>query len=108
MVKTLELNFSRDDVVSKMKDLMIQGLDIGILINNVGVTYPRAMYFHEVDEEIWMNLVRVNIQGTSHVTKTVVPGMLARGRGTIVNIASGASVVVPSHPLYAIYAATKA
>ena len=34
--------------------------------------------------------------------------MLHRRRGAIVNISSGAAVVVPSHPLYAIYAATKA
>ncbi|KAL8535233.1 hypothetical protein ACS0TY_011017 [Phlomoides rotata] len=106
-IKILELDFSRDDVACKMKGV-IEGVDIGVLINNVGVTYPRAMYFHEVDEKIWMDLVRVNVEGTSHVTKAVVPGMVARGRGAIVNIASGASVVVPSHPLYAIYAATKA
>ncbi|KAH6771198.1 beta-ketoacyl reductase 2 [Perilla frutescens var. hirtella] len=109
-IKLFELDFSRDDLASrvvKMKEA-IMGLDIGVLINNVGVTYPRAMYFHEVDEKIWMNLVRVNVEGTTHVTKAVVPWMVARGRGTIVNIGSGASIVVPSHPLYAVYAATKA
>lgn len=110
-IKLFELDFSADDAasrVSKMKEAVIDGVDIGVLINNVGVTYPRAMYFHEVDEEIWMNLVRVNVEGTSHVTKAVVPGMVGRGRGAIVNIGSGASIVVPSHPLYAVYAATKA
>lgn len=57
-----------------------------------------------------MNLVRVNVEGTTHVTRAVVHGngMVARGRGAVVNIGSGASVVVPSHPLYAVYAATKA
>ncbi|KAK6160338.1 hypothetical protein DH2020_003719 [Rehmannia glutinosa] len=104
-----ELDFSRDVLsgVAGMKEA-IKGLDIGVLINNVGVTYPKAMYFHEVDERIWMNLVRVNVESTCYVTKAVVPGMVARGRGAIVNIGSGASIVVPSHPLYAIYAATKA
>ncbi|KAH6809899.1 beta-ketoacyl reductase 1 [Perilla frutescens var. frutescens] len=109
-IKLFELDFSRDDLVSSVVEMKeaIMGLDIGVLINNVGVTYPRAMYFHEVDEKIWMNLVRVNVEGTTHVTKAVVPWMVARGRGTIVNIGSGASMVVPSHPLYAVYAATKA
>ncbi|KAL6547491.1 hypothetical protein OROMI_023212 [Orobanche minor] len=108
-IKTFELDFSGDVIsgISEMKEV-INGLDIGVLINNVGVTYPRAMYFHEVDERTWMNLVKVNVEGTSYVTKAVVHGMVARGRGAIVNIGSGASVVVPSHPLYAIYAATKA
>lgn len=86
----------------------IKGLDIGVLINNVGVTYPAARYFHEVDEKVWTNIVRVNLEGTTRVTMAVVPGMLQRKRGAIVNIGSGAAIVVPSHPLYTIYAATKA
>lgn len=109
-IKIFELDFSKDDVAARVHETTeaIQGLDIGVLINNVGVTYPRAMYFHEVDERTWMKLVRVNVEGTTHVTRAVVPGMIARGRGAVVNIGSGASVVVPSHPLYAVYAATKA
>lgn len=109
-IKLFELDFSRDDVVSRVAEMReaIEGLDIGVLINNVGVTYPRAMYFHEVEEKVWMNLVRVNVEGTTHVTGAVVAGMIRRGRGAVLNIGSGASVVVPSHPLYAVYAATKA
>ncbi|KAH0669184.1 hypothetical protein KY289_023677 [Solanum tuberosum] len=86
----------------------IEGLDIGVLINNVGVTYPRAMFFHEVDENIWKNIVKVNSQGTTLVTMAVLPRMISRRKGAIVNIGSGASIVVPSHPLFSIYAATKA
>lgn len=86
----------------------IDGLEVGVLINNVGITYPTAMYFHEVDEKVWMDIVRVNLEGTTMVTKAVLSGMLKRKKGAIVNISSGAAVVVPSHPLYAIYAATKA
>ncbi|KAL3819319.1 hypothetical protein ACJIZ3_005224 [Penstemon smallii] len=108
-IRLFELDFSGDVVsgVQRMKE-EIKGLEIGVLINNVGVTYPGAMYFHEVDEKIWMNLVRVNVEGTSYVTKAVLNGMVQRKKGAIVNIGSGASIVVPSHPLYAIYAATKA
>ncbi|KAL3501073.1 hypothetical protein ACH5RR_035522 [Cinchona calisaya] len=87
---------------------VIKGLDIGVLINNVGVTYPGARFFHEVDEEVWMNVVRVNLEGTTLVTKAVLPGMITKKRGAIVNIGSAAAIVIPSHPLYAIYAATKA
>ncbi|CAA0833732.1 Very-long-chain 3-oxoacyl-CoA reductase-like protein [Striga hermonthica] len=108
-IKTLEVDFSGDAAwgAARVKEA-VKGLDIGVLINNVGVTYPRATFFHDVDERIWMNLVRVNVESTSYVTKAVVPGMVARGRGVIVNMGSGASLVVPSHPLYAVYAATKA
>ncbi|XP_027095356.1 very-long-chain 3-oxoacyl-CoA reductase-like protein At1g24470 [Coffea arabica] len=110
-IKTIALDFSRDDASSSVLqevEKAIEGLDIGVLINNVGVTYPGARFFHEVDEEVWMNVVRVNLKGTTLVTKAVLPGMLKKKRGAIVNLGSGAAIIVPSHPLYAIYAATKA
>ncbi|KAK4429745.1 Very-long-chain 3-oxoacyl-CoA reductase-like protein [Sesamum alatum] len=108
-IRVFELDFAGEDAVSRVRGVKeaIKDLDVGVLINNVGVTYPRAMYFHEVDEKIWMKLVRVNVEGTSYVTRAIVLGMVARGRGAIVNIGSGASIVVPSHPLYAVYAAQK-
>ncbi|GAA0184473.1 hypothetical protein LIER_31761 [Lithospermum erythrorhizon] len=109
-IKNVAIDFSGDNIGDGLREMeeVIKELDIGILINNVGVTYPGASYFHEVDRNIWMNLVKVNVRGTTLVTKAVLPGMLERKKGAIVNIGSGASIVVPSHPLYAIYAATKA
>lgn len=108
-IKKFVLDFS-GDVVAGVRQLegAIRGLEVGVLINNVGVTYPEAMYFDEVDEKVWMKVVNVNLKGTTLVTRAVVKGMVKRKRGAIVNIGSGASIVVPSHPLYAIYAATKA
>lgn len=108
-IKNVALDFSGDidSGVQEIKD-MVKGLDVGVLINNVGVTYPGARFFHEVDEDVWMNVVKVNIKGTTLVTKAVLPGMIKRKRGAVVSIGSGAAIVVPSHPLYAVYAATKA
>ncbi|PON42337.1 Short-chain dehydrogenase/reductase [Parasponia andersonii] len=108
-IKSLVFDFSGDISAGiEVVEEAIKGLDVGILINNVGVTYPAAGYFHEVAEKVWMNIVRVNLEGTTRVTRAVLPGMLERKRGAIVNIGSGAAIVVPSHPLYTIYAATKA
>ncbi|XP_073316697.1 very-long-chain 3-oxoacyl-CoA reductase 1-like [Primulina huaijiensis] len=106
-VEILELEFSSALAVSRVDGAlkeMIQGLD---MINNEGITYPGAMYFHEVSENVWMNFVKVNVLSTTYVTKAVIRGMISRGRGAIVNIGSGAAIVIPSHTLYAIYAAPK-
>ncbi|KAJ0669609.1 putative very-long-chain 3-oxoacyl-CoA reductase [Helianthus annuus] len=86
----------------------IDGLDVGILINNAGVSYPYARFFHEVDDELLTNLIKVNVEGTTRVTQAVLPAMVKRKKGAIVNIGSGAAIVIPSDPLYAVYAATKA
>lgn len=110
-INIVEYDFSCDVVSAgniKAIEMAIDGLEVGVLINNVGITYPKAMFFHEVDEKEWMDIVRVNLEGTTRVTKAVLTGMMRRKKGAIVNIGSGAAIVVPSHPLFAIYAATKA
>ncbi|KAK3118742.1 hypothetical protein QOZ80_9BG0706210 [Eleusine coracana subsp. coracana] len=86
----------------------VDGRDVGILVNNAGATYPCAAYFHEVEAPAWEAVVRVNVEAATRIARAVVPGMAARGRGAIVNVGSGCSVVVPSFPLYAVYAASKA
>lgn len=111
-IKVFEVDFAGENVVARVKVMQEvirdEKLDVGVLINNVGVTYPVARFFHEVDEEVWMKVVKVNVEGTSLVTKAMIEGMIKRKNGAIVNIGSGAAIVVPSHPLYAIYAASKA
>jgi 17beta-estradiol 17-dehydrogenase / very-long-chain 3-oxoacyl-CoA reductase len=108
-IKNVVVDFSGDidEGVQKIKET-IEGLDVGVLINNVGVSYPCARFFHEVDEGLLKNLIKVNVEGTTKVTQAVLHGMLKKKKGAIVNIGSGAAIVIPSDPLYAVYAATKA
>ncbi|RZS13857.1 hypothetical protein BHM03_00045484, partial [Ensete ventricosum] len=108
-VETVVVDLAGDlvDGVARLRTA-IQGLDVGILVNNAGVSYPYARFFHEVDEELMRNLIKVNVEGVTTMTQAVLPGMLERKRGAIVNIGSGAAIVIPSDPLYAVYAATKA
>ncbi|KAL2343128.1 hypothetical protein Fmac_004413 [Flemingia macrophylla] len=110
LVKVVELDFGGGDVAEGLRRVeeACEGVEVGVLINNVGVTYPKAMYFDEVEEKVWRKIVRVNVEGTTRVTRMVLGGMLRRRKGAIVNLGSGAAVVVPSHPLFSIYAATKA
>ncbi|XP_057964360.1 very-long-chain 3-oxoacyl-CoA reductase 1-like [Malania oleifera] len=107
-IKTVVVDFAGDlDEGIKRIGEAIEGLDVGVLINNAGISYPYAKFFHEVDEELLRNLIKVNVEGTTKVTHAVLPGMLKRKRGAIVNIGSGSAIVIPSEPLYAVYAATK-
>ncbi|KAK4780763.1 hypothetical protein SAY87_016869 [Trapa incisa] len=108
-VRILALDFDGDisDGVREMEE-MAKDLDVGVLINNVGVTYPAARFFHEVDDELWRSIVRVNVEGTVRVTRAVLPAMFRRGRGAVINLGTGGAVVAPSIPLSAMYSATKA
>lgn len=108
MIKTVVVDFSGDlsEGIGRIREA-IEGLEIGILINNVGISYPYAKFFHEVDDELLKNLIQINVEGTTKVTHLVLQGMVKRKKGAIVNIGSGAATVLPSDPLYAVYAATK-
>ncbi|XP_043705854.1 very-long-chain 3-oxoacyl-CoA reductase 1-like [Telopea speciosissima] len=108
-IKNVVVDFSGDlsQGIQQIQEA-IEGLDVGILINNVGVSYPYARFFHELDEELLKNLVQINIEAITKVTQALLPGMLKRKKGAIVNIGSGAAIIIPSDPLYAVYAATKA
>ncbi|KAI3666003.1 hypothetical protein L6452_44641 [Arctium lappa] len=108
-IKIVVVDFSRDlnHGIERIKET-IDDLDVGILINNVGVSYPYARFFHEVDDKLLCDLIQVNVEGTTKVTSVVLGGMIKRKKGAIVNIGSGAAIVIPSDPLYALYAATKA
>lgn len=108
-IRKVVVDFSGDldDGVSRIKEA-VEGVDVGVLINNVGVSYPYARFLHEVDEKLLSDLIKVNVEGTTKVTQAVLAGMVERKRGAIVNIGSGAAIVIPSDPLYSVYAATKA
>ncbi|KAK8959643.1 Very-long-chain 3-oxoacyl-CoA reductase 1 [Platanthera guangdongensis] len=108
-VETVLIDFAGDLVqgVAMLKKA-IAGMDVGILVNNAGMSYPYAKYLHEADEELIKDLIMVNVEGLTRVTHAVLPGMVERKRGAILNIGSGAAIVIPSDPLYDVYAASKA
>jgi 17beta-estradiol 17-dehydrogenase / very-long-chain 3-oxoacyl-CoA reductase len=82
--------------------------DVGVLVNNVGLSYDHAEYYDALDDETIDALIAINVQATNYMTKAVLPGMKSRRRGAIVCIGSAAATVAPSGPLYAVYAGTKA
>src|SRR5450631_470342 len=63
---------------------------IDILINNAGVIDPIAEVATS-DPAAWAQNISINLVGAYHVLRAVLPGMLANGGGSIVNISSGAA-----------------
>lgn len=60
---------------------------IDVLVNNAGLSRGLSP-FHEGDHQDWEEMVDTNIKGLVYVSRAVIPGMVQRGRGTVVNIAS--------------------
>ena len=76
---------------------------VDILVNVAGVMLPAPIA--EADPADWQRMVQVNLMGALHCTRAVLPGMLARGSGHIVNVSSTSGRT--HQPRFSVYAATK-
>jgi 3-dehydrosphinganine reductase len=74
-----------------------------LLFNSAGETHPG--YVQDIPLEIFEKLMAINYLGTVYTTKAVLPGMIARGSGHIVNLSSGAGYLGVFG--YTAYGATK-
>jgi len=83
----------------------MENLDVGVLINNVGVSYRYPRYFHEITDDEVTALIEMNVNSTTWMTRYVIDGMIERKRGAIVNISSGSAMY--TMPLLAEYSAAK-
>lgn len=84
--------------------LNTRGLEPDILINNAGTgVYGR---FLETDREDELASIQLNVAALTHLTKLLLPDMVRRGRGRVLNVASTAAF--QPGPLMAVYYATKA
>ncbi len=67
-------------------DAALRGVDADVLVNNAGVITKKPLTSLTPDE--WHAMMDVNVNAVYHVTRQVLPGMIARRRGHVVNIAS--------------------
>jgi 3-oxoacyl-[acyl-carrier protein] reductase len=58
---------------------------IDILINNAGTAFGK---FLELEPEAWERIIQVNLMGTYYMTRAVLPNMIERQIGDIINISS--------------------
>jgi NADP-dependent 3-hydroxy acid dehydrogenase YdfG len=78
---------------------------IDILVNNAGLSRGLTK-LHQDDPQNWEEMIDTNVKGLLYVTRAIVPGMVARGRGHVLSLGSTAG-----HQTYAngaVYCATKA
>lgn len=85
-------------------ELKKDGVQVDVLVNNAGfATYG---FFKDTDLASELQEMQLNMVALTHLTKLFLPGMLAKGAGKILNVASTAAF--QPGPLMAVYYATKA
>jgi len=80
--------------------------DIGMLINNAGTFPGKFQRFNRNNIEDLKTIVNLNILATVYLTRMIMPGMLNRGKGVVINVSSILGSI-PA-PYMATYGATKA
>jgi 3-hydroxy acid dehydrogenase/malonic semialdehyde reductase len=78
---------------------------IDVLVNNAGLSRGLTK-LHEDDPENWDEMIDTNVKGLLAVTRAVVPGMVARNAGHVINLGSTAGHLTYANG--AVYCATKA
>ncbi len=84
--------------------LRARSMEVDVLVNDAG--YGVYGPFASTDLGAEIGLIQVNVASLTHLTKLLLPGMLRRGRGRILNVSSTAAF--QPGPLMAVYYATKA
>ncbi|KUJ10521.1 NAD(P)-binding protein [Mollisia scopiformis] len=106
-VKILAMDFSKNDEgdYAKLKAL-VDGLDVGILVNNVGQSHSIPVPFIITPKDEMRDIIAINCIATLRVTQIVAPGMVQRKRGLILTMGSFGGLL-PT-PLLATYSGSKA
>ena len=86
-------------------DLPAGFAEVDVLVNNAGLALGIAPA-HRAEPDDWQRMIATNCSGLVNVTRAILPGMVARGRGTVINIGSVAGAV--PYPGGNVYGATKA
>jgi NADP-dependent 3-hydroxy acid dehydrogenase YdfG len=106
-VKILTLNFDvrdRDKVKQALDNLPDEWSNINVLVNNAGLAAGiDPIQKGNIDD--WDRMIDTNVKGLLYVSRTIIPGMVKRKKGHIVNIASIAGKEV--YPNGNVYCASK-
>lgn len=106
-VEVLSLNFdvrNRQEVMRNIASIPKSWQAIDVLVNNAGLALGRDD-FPSADLDDWDTMIDTNIKGLLYVSKAVLPYMIQRNQGYIINIGSIAGKEV--YPMGNVYNATK-
>jgi len=110
---------SADDTCEELVEQIkasTDGGNVAVLVNCAGLSYPGAMRFHEIgtekfpdsDTQLISRLCRLNMESMARLTHAVLPWMVAKKAGTVINISSGNGRLPMGAPMYALYSGSKA
>lgn len=99
-IEIIKADVTKEDEIKRM----LQGKNIDILISNAGINQIKM--FQDITKEDWDNMMNTNLNSLFNVTREVLPNMLSKKEGCIINISSIWGVIGASCEVH--YATSKA
>lgn len=104
-VTVLPTDLARPEAIASLAEtISARGLEVDLLVNNAGLGQHGP--FAETPWEAELRMIELNMTALTALTRRFLPGMIARKRGGVINVASTAAF--QPIPFMAVYAATKA
>ncbi|GJQ63236.1 MAG: short-chain dehydrogenase [Melioribacteraceae bacterium] len=106
-IKTLAFKLDVKDkaeIKAVIDAIPVEWKSIDILLNNAGLGRGLNKVYED-DPENWEEMIETNVKGLLHVTRNIVPGMVLRGTGHVINLGSIAGHM--AYPGGGVYCATK-
>lgn len=104
-VRTVTVELGEESSVQAAARSTLEHAGVDILVNNAGITGGNGTVW-ELDSQVWQDVIHINLIAPFFVCKALVPSMIERGYGRIVNIASIAGK--EGNPNASHYSASKA
>lgn len=106
--KVIDVDFTKGEEIYEKIEKQVLGLEIGVLVNNVGLSYPHPDYFLTMSnrDELTAQIIKCNITSVSNMCSIVMPQMVERKKGVVINLSSLAAHI--PNPMLSFYAASKA
>ncbi|KAJ8396439.1 hypothetical protein AAFF_G00017450 [Aldrovandia affinis] len=106
--RVIQTDFTEGPVIYPAITEKLHNLDIGILVNNVGMNYAETL-MNFLDnpnpEQRITEVINCNILSVTQMTRLILPQMVERGKGLIINMSSEAAS--QPQPMLSLYSATK-
>ncbi|XP_034472217.1 inactive hydroxysteroid dehydrogenase-like protein 1 isoform X1 [Drosophila innubila] len=103
--KWIAVDFAKGREAYEQVEKELAGIEIGILVNNVGRMYDYPESLDAVPEDIIWDILTINIGAVTMLSRKIAPQMKLARKGAIVNIGSGSEL--QPMPNMAVYSATK-